>query len=322
MGAVAVALDVPLSSADAGVQLGHAIAARGRCLVVLDNFEQVVEHAAATARALDRSGRATRSSSSPAACACTCPGEEIFPLEPLPLEKDAIDLFVARAQAQRPDFFLSAANREDVGQIVRLLDGLPLAIELAAARVRVLSPAQIVERMRDRFALLVGARGTLARQATLRAAIDWSWDLLVPWEQAALAQCAVFDGGFTLEAAEAVLDLARWPEAPPSMDAIQALVDKSLLRTWVPVELGRYELDEPYFGMYMSIREYAAAKLACKRGRGATRGRGGARALLRQLQQRRGQAVAEPGRRIEAAARARARTRQSAGGLSQGHRAA
>ena len=80
-----------------------------------------------------------------------------------------------------------------------LLDGLPLAIELAAARVRVLSPAQLVERLRDRFALLSGARGAAARQATLRAAIDWSWDLLVPWEQAAMAQCAVFEGGFTLE---------------------------------------------------------------------------------------------------------------------------
>ena len=94
---------------------------------------------------------------------------------------------------------------------MRLLDGLPLAIELAAARVRVLSPAQLVERLRDRFALLAGARGAAARQATLRAAIDWSWELLTPWEQAALAQCSVFEGGFTLEAAEAVLDLSRWP---------------------------------------------------------------------------------------------------------------
>ena len=115
--------------------------------------------------------------------------------------------------------------------------------------------------MRDRFAILSGARGVATRQATLRAAIDWSWDLLAPWEQDAFAQCAVFEGGFTLEAAEAVLDLSPWPEAPPAMDVIQALADKSLLRTWVPAELARYDIDEPFFGMYLSIREYAAGKL-------------------------------------------------------------
>ena len=105
--------------------------------------------------------------------------------------------------------------------------------------MRVLSPVQILERLQDRFRLLAGARGAAARQATLHAAIDWSWDLLTPWEQAALAQCAVFEGGFTLDAAEAVLELSRWPEAPLAMDAVQALVDQSLLRTWVPAEQGR-----------------------------------------------------------------------------------
>ena len=73
-----------------------------------------------------------------------------------------------------------------------------------------------------------------------RAAIDWSWDLLTPWEQAALAQCAIFEGGFTLDAAENVLDRAPWPAAPATLDAVQALVDKSLLRTWVPTAQGRY----------------------------------------------------------------------------------
>lgn len=175
--------------------------------------------------------------------------------------KEAIDLFAQRARAHRPEFALSEANRSAVAEVVRLLDGLPLAIELAVARVRVFSPAQLVERMRDRFSLLAGARGAAARQATLKAAIDWSWDLLAPWEQAALARCSVFDGGFTLEAAEAVLDLTHWPEAPPAMDAVRALVDKSLLRSWVRAEHGRYDLDEPYFGMYLSIHEYAAGKL-------------------------------------------------------------
>ena len=151
-------------------------------------------------------------------------GEEIFPVEPLPLTTDAVDLFVARARSQKPDFVLSEGNRAAVAEVVRLLDGLPLAIELAAARVRLLSPAQIVERMRDRFGLLAGARGAAAHQATLRAAIDWSWDLLTPWEQAAFAQCSIFDGGFTLEAAEAVLDLCAWPQAPAAMEVVHALV--------------------------------------------------------------------------------------------------
>ena len=258
--AVASALEVPLGKDDLGVQLGHAIAGRGRCLVILDNFEQVLEHASVTlGHWLDRAADAAFVVTSRERL--HLPGEEILPIEPLPLEKEAIDLFAARARAQRPDFVLGDANRAAVAEVVRLLDGLPLAIELAAARARVLSPAQLVERLRDRFHLLAGARGAAARQATLKAAIDWSWDLLMPWEQATLAQCAVFEGGFTLEAAEAVLDLSAWPDAAPAMDAVQALVDKSLLRTWVPAAQGRFDIEESYFGMYVSIREYASEKL-------------------------------------------------------------
>lgn len=263
--AVASALEVPLGREDPAVQLGNAIAGRGRCLIILDNFEQVVQHAPATlGRWLDRARDAAFVVTSRERL--HLPGEEIFPVEPLQLEKDAIELFATRARAQKPDFVLGEGNRAAVAEVVRLLDGLPLAIELAAARVRVLSPAQIVERMRDRFSLLAGARGAAARQATLRAAIDWSWDLLTPWEQAAFAQCSIFDGGFTLEAAEAVLDLSAWPQAPPVMDVVQALSDKSLLRTWVPVEQSRYDIEEPYFGMYISIHEYAAEKLEASGG--------------------------------------------------------
>ncbi len=258
--AVASALEVPLGKDDPAEQLGHAIAGRGRCLVILDNFEQVVQHAQATLGWwLDRAPEAAFIVTSRERLHLR--GEEIFPIEPLHLEKDAIELFATRARAQRPDFVLGEGNRAAVAEVVRLLDGLPLAIELAAARVRVLSPAQLVERMRDRFQLLAGARGTAARQATLRAAIDWSWELLTPWEQAAFAQCSIFEGGFTLEAAEAVLDLSPWPQAPPAMDVVQALADKSLLRTWVPAEQSRYDIEEPHFGMYLSIHEYAAEKL-------------------------------------------------------------
>ena len=267
--AVAVALGVALGTGDPGEQLGHAIAGRGRCLVVLDNFEQVLEHASATlGRWLDRADDAAFVVTSRERLHLA--GEELLSIEPLPLDSEAIELFVVRARAQWPAFELNAGNRTAVAEVVRLLDGLPLAIELAAARSRVLSPAQIVERMKDRFALLAGARGAAARQATLKAAIDWSWDLLAPWEQAALAQCSVFEGGFTLEAAEAVLDLSSWPEAPPAMDAVQALVDKSLLCRWVRTEHSRFDIDDPYFGMYLSIHEYAAEKLA-RGGADATR---------------------------------------------------
>ncbi len=260
LGVVAVALGVPLGKDDPGVQLGHAIAGRGRCLVILDNFEQIVAHAAGTVglwldRAVDASFVVTSRER------VHLPGEQLLALEPLAVTMDAIDLFVARARAQRPGFILDDGNREAVAEAARLLDGLPLAIELAAARMRMLSPAQLVAKLRDRFQVLAGSRGASARQATLRAAIDWSWDLLAPWEQAAFAQCSVFEGGFTLEAAEAVLDLSGWPEAPVAMDAIQALLDKSLLRTWIPREQSRYDIEEPYFGMYISIHEYAEEKL-------------------------------------------------------------
>ena len=151
---------------------------------------------------------------------------------------------------------------------------MPLAIELAAARVRLLSPAQIVERLRDRFVLLAGARGTAPRQATLRGAIDWSWELLSPVEQAAFAQCAVFEGGFTLAAAEAVLDLAPGRRDRAPIDIVQALLDKSLLRVWHP-RGGTTAIDEPRFGMYASLHEYARERLDASGEAAATEARHG-----------------------------------------------
>jgi len=176
--AAAGALEVTLGPQDPVVQLGHAIDGRGRCLVVLDNFEQVVELAAVTL------GR-WRERAEAAAFAVTSrerlglAGEQTLPLEPLE-EGPAVALFVARARAQRPSFSLGAHNRADVEALVALLDGLPLAIELAAGRARMMSPGKMVERMgqrgrRGRLRLLHGGpRGGPARQATLRAAIDWS----------------------------------------------------------------------------------------------------------------------------------------------------
>src|SRR5262249_19287014 len=115
-------------------------------------------------------------------------------------------LFVERARAAQPRFALSAGNAPAVAAICRQLDGIPLALELAAARVKVLTPEQISTRLDDRFRLLVGgSRTALPRQQTLRALIDWSYDLLAEAERAGLRQLSVFAGGWTLEAAEAVV---------------------------------------------------------------------------------------------------------------------
>ena len=254
--AVALALSVPLGKGDPSLQLGNAIAGRGRCLVILDNFEQVIAHAPVTlGHWMDRAADAAFLVTSRERL--HLPGEAVLEIEPLSLADEAIELFAVRAQAQQAGFAVGDANRAAVARVVELLDGLPLAIELAAARIRIMSPQQILQRLQDRFRLLAGARGPAARQPTLKAAIDWSWDLLQPWEQAALAQCSVFEGGFTLDAAEAVLDVKRWPEASPVMDVVQALADKSLLRR----AAGRLDIDEPHFAMYLSIHEYAADKL-------------------------------------------------------------
>ncbi len=262
---VGSALGVPIGRGDAAAHLGNALAGRGRCLLVLDNFEQVQEHAAATVgRWLDLTAEVAMVVTSRERLQLR--GEDVLALEPLPVSGDAIELFRVRAQARQPGFMLGESNRASVAEVVRLLDGLPLAIELAAARMRVLSVGQLVERMRDRFALLSGGGAAGRRQATLEAAIDWSWQLLEPWERAALAQCSTFDGGFTLEAAEAVLDLRPWPDAPPTMDVVQSLVDKSLVRTWIATDDGRFDLAEPYFGMYLSIHDFASERLSAEGG--------------------------------------------------------
>jgi predicted ATPase len=262
LAAVAHALDVPLTREEPVAQLGRAIEGRGACLVILDNFEQAVEHADATlGRWLELA---------PEACFVVTSrerlqlrGEDAMEVEPLSVDAEAVELFELRARAQGRGFQLGEENEPAVRELVRLLDGLPLAIELAAARTRVLSPQALLGRMADRFAVLAGARGARQRQATLRAAIDWSWELLAPYEQAALAQASVFAGGFTLQGAEAVLDLSAYPEAPWVLDVVQALTDKSLLRTWTPERSApRHAIDEPYFGMYLSIHEYAGEKLA------------------------------------------------------------
>ncbi|MEM7249732.1 MAG: tetratricopeptide repeat protein, partial [Acidobacteriota bacterium] len=275
---VARTLGVPLRD-DPLTQLGHVLADKGRCLVVLDNLEQLAAHA----------GDVLRSWQALAAEACfvvtsrvvlQLPGEETLAVEPLSLEDEAVELFALRARARNAKFVVTDENREDVREVVRLLDGLPLAIELAAARAQVLSPAQLLERMRERFRLLTGGRGPKGRQATLRAAIDWSWELLEPDAQVALAQASVFDGGFSIESAEDVLDLSGLPDADWPLNVVQRLVDQNLLRTWTSGPNG-----PPRFGMYVSIHEYAAERL---RTEGALPADKSGPAALRALHERHG----------------------------------
>ncbi len=175
---------------------------------------------------------------------------------------DAAELFLQRARAVQPSFSLTDANAPAIGQIVRRLDGIPLAIELAAARVRMLSPEQIAARLDDRFRLLTGgSRTALPRQQTLRALIDWSYTLLSPEEAALFRRLGVFVGGWTLEAAGAVavgrsqvagveIDIKQ----DDVLDLLAGLVNKSLVAVDDPTGEVRYHFLE-------TIRQYARDKL-------------------------------------------------------------
>lgn len=247
--AVAQGLSVPLGPDDPRTQLGQAIASRGRCLVILDNFEQVARHAEETLGTwLARAGEARFLVTSREVLGVV--GEEALALAPLQAE-DAQQLFLRRAASAKRDFHASDDDQAAVGALVKLLDGLPLAIELAAARVRTLTPRALLARMSERFKLLASTGGRLDRQSTLRAAFDWSWDLLQTSDKAALAQLSVFEGGFTLEAAEAVLDLSDMTGAPWTVDVVNSLVDKSFVRP----------LDGERFDLLMSVQAYAEEHL-------------------------------------------------------------
>ncbi|MGW6555423.1 ATP-binding protein, partial [Streptomyces sp. NPDC055051] len=220
-----------------------------RMLLLLDNCEHVVGAAARLAESLLARCPGVRilaTSREPLGV----PGERLRPLGPLP-EETALRLLAERGAAARPGFEATddpAAARE----IVRRLDGLPLAIELAAARLRMLSARQIADRLDDRFRLLTsGARTVLPRQQTLRAVVDWSWELLEEPERAVLRRLAVFTGGCDLEAAEAV---CAGPEDADVLGVMGALVDKSLVVS-APEESGtRFRLLE-------TVAEYAAERL-------------------------------------------------------------
>ena len=255
LAAVGAALAIPLTQDADDDELvrsvGRALASRGRLLLILDNFEQLVDHAAATVGQWLRLAPSTRFLVTTRQ-RLRLRGERMLPLQPL-TGVEARELFLDRARAVGAD--LTAHDHGLVDQIIERLEGLPLAIELAATRARVLSLDQLMERLERRFKILASTSAANERQRTLQATIDWSWELLDPHERTALAQCSVFGGGFSLEAAEEVLEVDD--DAPWTLDLVEALRDKSLLRVYEPDDLP----GELRFGMLDSIREYAAQKL-------------------------------------------------------------
>jgi len=212
-----------------------------RMLLVFDNCEHLVQACAELAKELLESSRHVRILASSRE-ALHLAGEATYPVPTLAipassdvltstsLERyDSIRLFLDRAAAAQPSFQVTKDNATAIGEISRRLDGIPLAIELAAARVRALSVHDIAERLDDRFRLLTGGdRTALPRQKTLRALIDWSYDLLDERERAVLRRLAVFAGGWTLDAAEGVCATGNLSESDV-LDLLTALVEKSLV---------------------------------------------------------------------------------------------
>ena len=209
-------------------------------VLILDNCEHVIEAAAALAGhvlAACPRVKILATSRQP----LRIDGETLCPVPPLPIPPvpsapapmiasyGSVRLLRDRAVAVRPDFELGEANAAAVARICRALDGMPLAIELAAVWLRTLTPAQLAERLDDRFALLTGgSRTALPRHRTLRAVVDWSWELLSPPEQVLARRLAVFSGGTTLAAAERVCADDLLPRAAV-LPALSGLVDKSIL---------------------------------------------------------------------------------------------
>ncbi len=232
--------------------IGDQLRNSGPFLLVLDNFEQVLPAATLVAEALEAcpSLKVIVTSRS----CLRIYGEQEFPVAPL-ARHAAIELFVQRAAAVRPDFAITSENSSAVEEICSRLDGLPLAIELAAARTRVLPPTAMLDRLQDRLQLLTGGPLDLPeRQQTLRKAIDWSYDLLNEPEQKLFRRFSVFVSGCTLEAAEAVCNTSR-DLGIDLFDGLSSLVDKNLIQ-WVD----RTEA-EPRFAMLETIREYAFERL-------------------------------------------------------------
>jgi predicted ATPase/class 3 adenylate cyclase len=234
-------------------------------LLVIDNCEQVIESGVTLSRLLDAAPRLTVLATSRVPFRIS--GERPFPVPSLevpdntgiqgPDDLDRFEgarLFTERAAAVRPGFRLTAENAPAVAGVITRLEGLPLAIELAASRLSLLTPQALLERLAERLPLLTGgARDLPERQRTLRGTIDWSHDLLGPAERSLFARLSVFSGGWTIESAEAVCAHGLNADV---LETLGALVDASLVRR---VEFAD---GEPRFAMLETIREYATERLA------------------------------------------------------------
>ncbi len=261
--ALAVPLQGPESTNDVTDVVGRALSGRGEMLLVLDNVDRVARELGPLLtkwlemteelRFLVTTRELLRIS-------------EEHPVEvpPLALPTSAADtdnspsvlLFIDRAHAVKPEWKPTRRDKDVIRRLVNRLDGIPLAIELAASRIVDTTPSTLLDQLGKRLDVL-SAPGGKGRQATLDQAIEWSWAQLEPWERAALAQASVFHGGFDMEAADAVLDLSQWPDAPWVVDVLQALRNKSMVRSYEAAEFP----GEPRCRQYVSVRVFARRKL-------------------------------------------------------------
>ncbi len=237
-----------------------------KLLLIVDNCEHLVQACAELVSAILRAAPGVHAIASSRE-ALHVPGEQAYPVMPLPLpaagaridiemlqQSTAVRLFVDRAQLHKPSFELTERDASAVAELVSRLEGIPLALELAAARVRAMGVADINARVKDRYKLLTGGGRTLMqRQQTLRALVDWSYDLLNADEQTALMRLSVFAGGFDLEAAEAVCG-AEPLERDSVLDLLSSLVEKSLVMLDERQDMPRYRMLE-------TIVDYGREKL-------------------------------------------------------------
>ncbi|MGC2375116.1 MAG: LuxR C-terminal-related transcriptional regulator [Solirubrobacteraceae bacterium] len=265
--ALAAALDVRPLPGQTALDAAVSHLAGRRALVVLDNCEHLLEASAAVAEAVLRAGPAVvvlATSRAPLGVAgetnwrvpsLTLPAERAHePVEAL-AQSDAVRLFIERALKVRPNFAITNDNAPSVAGICHALDGIPLAIELAAARVRLMAVEEIAAALTDRFRLLTGGtRNALPRQQTLRASVDWSYELLSEDERTLLRRLAVFIGGWTLDLAEEVT-AGDGLERYAVLDLLSSLVDKSLVLVEDRERSTRYRLLE-------TVRQYALDHLA------------------------------------------------------------
>jgi predicted ATPase/DNA-binding SARP family transcriptional activator len=243
----ALGLAMRPDASDPLTRLGAYLADR-EVLCVLDNCEHVLDASAEIAQAVLAQAGASRlliTSREPVGVI----GEQVYVVPSLDVDTEAVQLFADRAAEARAGFTVDDTNRPTITEICRRLDGIPLAIELAAATIAHLSPVQVLERLDDRFQLLTGGRRRVQRHQTLAATLDWSHDLLSPEEQMVLRRLAAFPASFSLEAAQDVVDVGDLTET------LGSLVAKSLVQVVDAGERLRYRLLE-------SVRLYAETKLA------------------------------------------------------------